>query len=337
MIDLPRPPAGATRRGCRVRFLPSGCGLVAGLLLALTAAAGESMQTHTYKQVGDLAIKADVYRPAGFSGPRPVLVWIHGGALMSGSRASVADHPLKEAMLADGTVVVSIDYRLAPETRLPEIIADVEDAFRWIREKGPDLFDADPRRVVVAGSSAGGYLTLTVGYRVKPRPLALVSYWGYGDLIGDWYSMPSRAERHRRDLLSREEAYALVAGPPVANATDRPDPRGGAKFYQYCRRHGAWPEAVSGWDPRAEAEKFHPFMPLKNVDPDYPPTLLIHGLKDTDVPCEQSMMMAEELKRHGVEHRLITDPDADHGSNWSPEARTAIDAAALAFLRKHLR
>src|SRR5262245_57433471 len=101
--------------------------------------------TYTYKQVGELPIRADVYRGED-AGKRPVVVWIHGGALINGHRESVPKW-LLEGCLASGLVVVSIDYRLAPETQLPEIIRDVEDAFVWLRSKGPDLFQADPDRV----------------------------------------------------------------------------------------------------------------------------------------------------------------------------------------------
>jgi acetyl esterase/lipase len=294
------------------------------------------METFTYKRVGGLEIKADVYRPEGFPGPRPVLVWIHGGALMFGSRKLSPTDPLKLAMLADGGVVVSIDYRLAPETKLPEIIADMEDAFLWVRGQGPALFAADPRRIVAAGGSAGGYLAQAAGFLVNPRPLAVVSFWGYGDLVGSWISQPSKAPRHQRILLPDEEADRGVSGPPVSDPAQRPVAGAGEAYYLECRRSGAWPKAISGWDPRTQADRFSPFMPLKNITADYPPTLLIHGLKDTDVPCGLSVMMAAELQRHGVEHRLMTDPDADHSSNWSPQAKAAIQRAAIEFIRAHL-
>jgi len=255
---------------------------------------------------------------------------------MSGSRMLADDHPLKAAMLARGCVIVSIDYRLAPETKLPEIIADLEDAFRWVREKGPGLFSADPARIVVAGSSAGGYLALMAGFRVKPQPLAIVSFWGYGDLVGPWYTTPSRAPRHQKTVLTREEAYRLVSGLPVANKADRPG-EGGANFYLYCRQQGIWPNEISGWDARTTPEKFYPYMPLKNVTSEFPPTLLIHGLKDTDVAVENSFLMDAELQRAGVEHRLITDPEADHGANWSPEAMSRVQTAASEFLIRHLQ
>ena len=70
----------------------------------------------------------------------------------------------------DGFVLVSIDYRLAPEVKLPAVIEDVQDAFRWLREQGPKQLRIDPDKLVVSGGSAGGYLTLMTGCCVKPRP-----------------------------------------------------------------------------------------------------------------------------------------------------------------------
>jgi len=217
---------------------------------------------------------------------------------------------IKQSTLDAGFALVSIDYRLAPETKLPAIISDVEDAFRWIREKGPELFQIDASKIAVMGGSAGGYLTLVTGHRVQPRPSALVAFWGYGDLVGGWFSRPSPHPRHQIEM-SREEVYRQVSGPPVSDSRERQG-NGGA-FYQYCRQHGIWPQEVCGWDPRLEAEKFVPYMPVRNVTADYPPTLLIHGTNDTDVPYEQSVLMAEQFKQHGVEHHLITIPNAEHG------------------------
>ena len=72
---------------------------------------------------------------------------------------------------------------------------------------------ADPERVVVAGGSAGGYLTLLTGCRVRPRPTALVAYWGYGDVDGDWYTKPSDHYRTNVPLVGKDEAYQAVGGP----------------------------------------------------------------------------------------------------------------------------
>ena len=303
-----------------------------GGLLAEAATAEIQMKTYTYKRVGSLEIKADVYRDNDRS-VRPAVVWIHGGALIMGGREGI-DGRVKKMFLDAGYVIISIDYRLAPETKLPVIIEDIEDAFRWIREWGPRLFGIDGGRIAVLGGSAGGYLTLVTGYRVRPRPTVLVSFWGYGDLIGDWYSTPSSHPRHQKSKMSESDARMQVSGPPVANAEDR-NGDGGA-FYQFCRQKGIWPQEVSGWDPHEDAKKFAPYMPLANVTPDYPPTLLIHGTKDTDVPYAQSVMMAEQFKKHGIDHELITIEDAEHGLSGGDPQRIA-EAYQRAFRFVHQR
>ena len=194
----------------------------------------------------------------------------------------------------------------------------------------------DPLRTGGASIGHSGYLTLTAGYRVEPRPAVLVSFWGYGDLIGDWYSTPSPHPRHHEIRMSSEEARRQVSGPPLSDADER-NGNGGA-FYQHCRQHGIWPLDVSGgWDPRKEPEKFYPFMPLRNVTKEYPPTLLIHGTDDTDVPYEQSVLMAEQFQKHGVEHELISIAGGEHGlAGGDPQRIDAAYESALAFVQRHL-
>jgi acetyl esterase/lipase len=111
---------------------------------------------------------------------------------------------------AEGCAVVSVDYRLAPETKLPDIISDIEEAFRWLAGGGAKQFHLDPRRIVVAGASAGGYLTLVAGYRVRPKPKALVALYGFGDLIGDWSTKPNPYPELRK--ISRQEAESQTDG-----------------------------------------------------------------------------------------------------------------------------
>lgn len=304
-------------------------------ILAALGACGPrvSIETHVYKTVAGLEILADVHRTAGDL-IRPVAVWIHGGALIMGRRESVP-RLLRNRLVEAGFAVVSIDYRLAPETRLPAIIEDVEGAFAWIRGQGRALFRGDGDRVAVLGASAGGYLTMATGYRVRPRPQALVAFWGYGDLIGPWYSTPSPHARHRRIVMTRKEALAQVSGPPISNSSQRKG--SGAAFYQHCRQHGIWPNAVSGWHPSDDAEKFEPYMPLRNVTPDFPPTMLVHGTSDTDVPYEQSELMAEQFRKHGVRHELMTFEGAEHGlAGAGSSAVKEAFSAAVEFVRAQI-
>ncbi|HJQ78885.1 MAG TPA: alpha/beta hydrolase [Lacipirellulaceae bacterium] len=290
--------------------------------------------THVYKKVGPLAIKADVYRQPD-DRVRPAAVWIHGGALIMGHRAQI-DRRVKQHMTGAGYVLISLDYRLAPETKLPEIIQDLEAAFAWIRLDGPQLFKIDPARIAVIGGSAGGYLTLASGFRVEPPPTVLMSLWGYGDLIGDWYKKPSSHPRHNERKVTREKAYGQESGPAISDSRYRNGD--GGLFYQYCRQTGTWPKEVAGWDPRAEAQRFRPFMPIENVTAAYPPTVLIHGTEDTDVPYEQSKMMAERFKQHNVSHELISVPEAEHGlAGADSQLVESAYAKAFAFVDRHLR
>jgi acetyl esterase/lipase len=90
------------------------CG-AAVVLLASAASGSDRFLTIRYRRVGGLAIEADVFRPAGL-GPFPVLLWIHGGALIFGDRGMLpADQ--RGRYLRAGLAVASIDYRLAPETK----------------------------------------------------------------------------------------------------------------------------------------------------------------------------------------------------------------------------
>jgi dipeptidyl aminopeptidase/acylaminoacyl peptidase len=94
---------------------------------------------------------------------------------------------------------------------------------------------------------------------------------------------------------------------------------------------------VVGHDPDAEPRAFDAFCPIRDVTAAYPPTLLIHGTKDTDVPYEQSELMDRELARQGVEHELITVAGGAHGlGGTDPAVLADIRRRILAFLAAHL-
>ena len=290
-------------------------------------------KTVAYREVDGHRILADVYRPTGKQ-LRPVIIWIHGGALIMGHRGGV--HP-RVRMIAEqqGYGLVSIDYRLAPETKLPGIISDIEAAFQWLAQIGSRQFHLDPSRVVVTGGSAGGYLTLVTGYRAKPRPKALVALYGYGDLVGDWYSTPSPHPRHNRRKIARREAVMQTDGTVISDARRRKG--NGGWIYLHYRQQGIWPQEVSGFKRDTIAKQIRPYEPLRNVSKQFSPTLLIHGTKDTDVPFEQSRLMAAEFKRHGVDHQLLPIANGEHGfGGGSPAEIDQAYEVMRTFIIKHL-
>ena len=289
--------------------------------------------TEVFKHAGELEIKAEVYSYPDQK-VRPCVVWFHGGALINGGRQGISSR-VRNFAFENGYVLVSFDYRLAPETMLPEIISDLEDGMAWLVHEGPRKFRIDPNRIAVSGGSAGGYMTMTAGFRAQKRPQVLLAFWGYGDLVGDWYSKPSPHYRHHRIIVSPEGARAQVSGPPIANSRDRNG--NGGFFYTHCRQRGIWPTAVSGWNPNTEPEKFHPYMAVKNVDGKYPPIAMVHGTEDTDVPFQQSVMMAEQLKKHGVDHLLLAVENGEHGLGGADRAEIeAANRRAFAFVKERL-
>jgi acetyl esterase/lipase len=282
---------------------------------------GMEKQTLTYKSIAGASLLADVYTlPSSL--PRPLLIWIHGGCLMYGDRNQIRGYQL-ERYLDLGFNVVSIDYRLAPENKLPLIIEDLQEAYTWAVSEGPKFFGADGERVAVAGGSAGGYLAQMTGFCVEPRPKALISFYGYGDIIEDWYSKPDPFYC-QQPAVSEEEAH-----------------KNRGLFYLYCRQTGRWPIEVGGHDPVVEPQWFDPYCPAHNVTAEYPPTVLIHGVLDTDVPYSQSVQMDQELTAHNVAHEFITLPHLGHGFGLKPEDPPSADEIAVmdqvaAFLSKHV-
>jgi acetyl esterase/lipase len=297
-------------------------------------------ETHTYKTVGECSIQADVYAGVG-PGARPAIVWLHGGALMFGNRGMI--HPAQlERYVHAGYTVIAADYRLAPETTLPAILRDVQEAIAWVRRDGPRHFSVDPTRLAIVGHSAGGYLTLLAGRSVRPRPQALVAFYGYGDIVGSWYSTPS-AFYGQQPRVSETEAISVVgtteisASPSRESATFDPA-RDRRRFYLYCRQQGCWPQAATGLDPGEDRDALAPFCPVQQVAADHPPTLLLHGDADTDVPYEQSVMMARALADATIPHQLLTIRSGAHGFDAAMDAPVVAAAFAdvLAFLAHHV-
>ena len=109
---------------------------------------------------GDVPIR--IYSPAG-DGPHPALVFFHGGGWVLGNLDTV-DGPCRSLTNQAGCVVVSVDYRLAPEDKFPACLDDCAAAVRWVAENA-DALGIDASRIAVGGDSAGGNLAATVALK----------------------------------------------------------------------------------------------------------------------------------------------------------------------------
>jgi acetyl esterase len=120
---------------------------------------------------GGVPIRAKIYTPRGLSGPLPVIVYYHGGGWV------IANPEVYEASTIalsqnTGAVVVSVEYRKAPENKFPTAHEDAYAAYKWVRENTAAI-GGNPAKIAVAGESAGGNMSVGVSLLAKERGLAL--------------------------------------------------------------------------------------------------------------------------------------------------------------------
>lgn len=286
-------------------------------------------QTVTYKTDPRFSIKADFYETDRENAP--LLVYIHGGGLLWGSRDELSSEMI-QLYTSNGYALFSIDYRLAPETKLAEILEDIHDALLWIQTEGPRMFSIDPERIGVIGSSAGGFLALCTGV-FKNKPRAIVSFYGYGDITASWAAKPSQFYR-QKDLVTKQIAENLISDQIITEGTveDR------FLLYLYARQSGEWIQEITGLNPLHQKEQLLQFSPVHNITKDYPPVLLLHGTQDMDVPYEQSVFMRAALIKQKVKTKLITIPNGEHVFDkdfHNPVVQNALKQV-IAFLDDYL-
>ncbi len=168
---------------------------------------------------GDL--KARVYRPEG-DGPFPVVAFFHGGGWVIGD-LDTHDNMARNVCRGANAVVVSVDYRLAPEHPFPAAADDAVAAARWIGEH-PEEFEGDGR-LAVAGDSAGGNLSAVVAQQLRdsggPQVAAQFLIYPSVDARGEY---PSRVENAKGYFLEQETMEWFFGHYSTDPAHDR-DPR----------------------------------------------------------------------------------------------------------------
>lgn len=286
------------------------------------------LTTFTYKTVEELDLQLDYYSTG--RDHSPALVYFHGGGLIAGSRKEMTEAKAR-LFTSAGIAVLSVDYRLAPETKLPAIVDDVRDSLHWIRTEGAMKLQLDPKRLAVFGSSAGGFLALLTGTFQEKKPRAIVSMYGYGSLLDSWTSQPS-AHYLKMTRLRPEDINRMIGtGPTVEGSKNR------LPIYFYCRQRGNWAQEITGMDPSLRRNDLEAYCPLFLADSHFPPAFLAHGDQDRDVPYGESLKMANRLTSLGNTVEWITVPGADHvfDQNLEAPAIKELYQKIIDFLKAH--
>lgn len=149
-------------------------------------------------------VPARVYRPDAAS-PAPTIVYLHGGGFVIGD-LDTHEGVCRLLSRDTGAVVVSVDYRLAPEHRFPAAVDDSWAALQWVHEHVAD-FGGDPARLAVGGDSAGGNLAAVCAQQAAAAGLPLAAQllvYPAVDLLGDY---PSRQENAEGYFLTLADMY----------------------------------------------------------------------------------------------------------------------------------
>lgn len=235
---------------------------------------------------------------AAESDPSRAVLYIHGGAFVAGSPAT---HRALTWRLSEGAraVVYAVDYRLAPEHPYPAGLDDVVAVYRAMLDQG-----INPKRIVVAGDSAGGNLTLAMALKVKslglPQPAALVCM-SPATSIGR--SLPSHESNQHSDSMFDRRLFANVSS-------------------HYC----------------PGADLSDPFLCPLGADVSGLAPTLIHCAQ-LEMLRDDSVLMAERLDAAGVAVTLEVSPGVFHAWHLMvellPEAKRAV-RDVIAFMNEAL-
>lgn len=220
----------------------------------------------------------DVYTPPAGS-DLPVVVWVHGGGWMRGSKNEVVDKP--SAFVERGFVFVPVNYRFVPDVTMDTIVRDVAKSVGWVhanisRHRG------DPNRIFLMGHSAGAQLAAllcTDSRYVEAESVPRSSIKGCVPVDGDTYDVPLQ----------------------VATATAR---RKGLKQPPPKMGH---PEKFGNPERQRELSAVNHVAPNRGI----PPFLLLHVADHTDTTA-QAYRLWSALDQAGIPAKLVGAEDTDH-------------------------
>lgn len=305
------------------------------------------------------------------SSPAPLLVWVHGGAWRFGTNQALRDTVLRTpdgeqpntqalmraAFQQAGWAVASINYRYSHQALFPGALHDVKEAVRFFRAHAHE-FGIDPQRIVVAGGSAGGHLSMLVAHTGDSA--------AGNSVFGDSANAPERDEyfegraasaypSHSSQVAAAASFYGvsdlrtIFTDRPLAGyALDHPEDDGAE--WRLLGSTYPVPTDMSNIDAstgeravpgvslertQKNWERAHPIdavRPQKRVNKVESASaqgasggatalMLVHGISDSCVPYQQSVRVYQALRTRQVPTDLVLVPDAEHGDSrcFSPD------------------
>ncbi|EUJ30548.1 hypothetical protein MFLO_10443 [Listeria floridensis FSL S10-1187] len=280
-------------------------------------------QTFIFGEKDGVSLAADLFTPEKPAGR--TVIYFHGGGLLYGSRRDLNESYINQ-FLSGGFNVLLADYRLAPETKLPEIYQDASDIVLYFTENA-SKWGLPGNDFALFGQSSGAFLSLLLATDpALPSPFAVLSFYGYSSVSADWL----REENDYFNTLPKiSESLKNAMIHPNALTSGSVDTR--YPLYVYARQSGNWLNLVFGDSPtETDLEPF-------KLDPErdfhfLPPVFLAHSFADQDVPISES----ELIKNGTLESELFTVRDLPHDFDTKTadaEGRMAYDAA-IRFLNR---
>lgn len=224
----------------------------------------------------------DLIRAKDMQEPTPLLLWIHGGAFVGGSKEELTGY--FQSVAAHGYAIAAPRYSLAPRHRYPTPLRQIAQALLFLQSNASRL-GLDPDRIVIAGDSAGAHIAAQIA--------ALVSTPGYARLVG------VSAPLGRRQLVG----LVLACGPYDLSLAEDADSPAGAILIKTA----LW--AYSGRRKFLDEVSLAPWSITNYLTPEFPATLITAG--NADPLRAHSERLAQALREIGLEPETVFWPDAE--------------------------
>ena len=242
----------------------------------------EPTETVSYLEVDGQELQMDVWQAENQGdAANSALIYVFGGAYQSGTRADWT--PYFQHLTSQGISVFAMDYRLSTpgQPSWTAAASDVACAVGWVRDSA-ETYNIDTDRLVLSGGSAGANLALLTAYSA-----------GTGSITPSC-DAPDTSVRAVIDFygpVNLAETATDTGSPAVTDALE-----------QYL-----------GATLDENPERYAAMSPSSYITGNVPPTLILHGTRDTGVPKQQSIDLAASLDEVGVPNTLVLVPAAEHG------------------------